>query len=91
MEFNLLDGEVFPNETLIRHGYIVCAPLHPTLAILIQTLEAYHQLHQTSPQFSIEAQCKTLCHMHNVFIVHIDEYSRSLCLEITKADSFTLL
>lgn len=81
VEFNPVDGEVFPNETMIRHGYLGCAPLHPTLAISIRTLEAYRQLHRTSPRFSIEAQCRTLCHMQNVFMVHIHmSYSEKLIL-----------
>ncbi|KAF8878306.1 hypothetical protein BD779DRAFT_1613056 [Infundibulicybe gibba] len=52
--------------TLIRHGYLGSAPLHPTVAISIRTLSLYWQAHRTCPRFSIEAQCKTLCHMHNV-------------------------
>lgn len=66
MEFFPRDGETFPNETIIRQGYLGCAPLHPTLAISIRALESYRQSHRTSPRFSIEAQCKTLCHMNNV-------------------------
>ncbi|KAM6494952.1 hypothetical protein JOM56_009575 [Amanita muscaria] len=51
--------DVFHNETLIRHGFLGCSPLEPSLAISIQMLEAYR-----SP--TRHAQCKTLCHMYNI-------------------------
>ncbi|KIK35800.1 hypothetical protein CY34DRAFT_26528 [Suillus luteus UH-Slu-Lm8-n1] len=55
----------YPNETLIYHGYLGCSPLYPTIAISIHTLANYCQCHRTCPQFSIKAQCKALCHLHN--------------------------
>ena len=64
--FEPIKGEAWANETLIRHGYLGCAALQPTLAISIRTLELYHQTHRTCPRFSIEAQCKTLCFMQSV-------------------------
>ncbi|KAH7917324.1 hypothetical protein BV22DRAFT_1108590 [Leucogyrophana mollusca] len=51
-------------QTLIHHGYLGCVPLFPTVAISIRTLAAYRQAHRTCPRFSIQAQCKVLCHMH---------------------------
>ncbi|RDB19588.1 hypothetical protein Hypma_013286 [Hypsizygus marmoreus] len=59
-------GDLYPNETLLRHGYLGCSPLQPMLAISVRALSTYRQTHRTSPRFSIEAQCKTLCHLHNV-------------------------
>ncbi|KAG1791821.1 uncharacterized protein HD556DRAFT_1240156 [Suillus plorans] len=56
----------YPNETLIHHGYLGCSPLFPTVAISICTLAAYRQAHRTCPRFSIQAQCKALCHLHNI-------------------------
>ncbi|KAG1717768.1 hypothetical protein EDD22DRAFT_793253 [Suillus occidentalis] len=56
----------FPNECLIYHGYLGCSPLHPTVAISLCTLAAYRQSHRTCPWFSIQAQCKTLCHLHDI-------------------------
>ncbi|KAF8130815.1 hypothetical protein EV363DRAFT_221781 [Boletus edulis] len=56
----------FPNENLIYHGYIGCSPVFPTLAISIRTLSAFRQAHRTCPRFNIQAQCKALCHLHNV-------------------------
>ncbi|KAG1803263.1 hypothetical protein EV424DRAFT_1474585 [Suillus variegatus] len=56
----------YPNETLIHHGYLGCSPLFPTVAISIRTLAAYRQAHRTCPRFSIQAQCKALCHLHNI-------------------------
>ncbi|KAG1733396.1 uncharacterized protein EDB91DRAFT_1057552 [Suillus paluster] len=39
----------YPNETLIYHGYIGCAPLYPTAAILLRTLATYRQIHRSCP------------------------------------------
>jgi hypothetical protein len=64
--FPVILGDVYPNETLLRHGYIGCSPLQPTLAISVRTLAAYRQSHRSCPRYSIEAQCKMLCNMHNV-------------------------
>ncbi|KAG1722698.1 hypothetical protein EDB19DRAFT_1645644 [Suillus lakei] len=35
----------FPNETLIYHGYIGCAPMYPTIAISLHTLATFRQSH----------------------------------------------
>ncbi|KAG1743589.1 uncharacterized protein EDB91DRAFT_1051106, partial [Suillus paluster] len=59
-------SHIYPNETLIYHGYLGCSPLYLTVAISLRTLAAYHQSHRTCPRFSIQAQCKTLCHLHNI-------------------------
>ncbi|KAG1740121.1 uncharacterized protein EDB91DRAFT_1053382 [Suillus paluster] len=56
----------FPNESLIYHGYLGCSPLHPTVAVSLRTLAVYRQSHRTCPRFSIQGQCKNLCHLHNV-------------------------
>ncbi|KAG1810628.1 uncharacterized protein BJ212DRAFT_1205925, partial [Suillus subaureus] len=59
-------SHIYPNETLIFYGYLSCSPLYPMVTISLHTLTAYHQLHRTCPWFSIQAQCKTLCHLHNI-------------------------
>lgn len=64
----------YPNEALLRNGYIGCSPLFPNVAISLRTLSAYRQIHRTSPRFSFEAMCKTLCHLHNVRIPKIIYY-----------------
>ncbi|KAG1722975.1 hypothetical protein EDB19DRAFT_1593266, partial [Suillus lakei] len=51
---------------LIYHGYLGCSLLHPTVAISLRTLAAYRQSHRTCPWFSVQAQCKALCHLHDV-------------------------
>ncbi|KAH7904872.1 hypothetical protein BJ138DRAFT_1018517, partial [Hygrophoropsis aurantiaca] len=61
-----LTSHVYANETLIHHGYLGSAPLFPTVAISIRTLAAYRQAHRTCPRFTIQAQCKALCHLHHV-------------------------
>ncbi|OAX31129.1 hypothetical protein K503DRAFT_704195 [Rhizopogon vinicolor AM-OR11-026] len=61
-----LPSHKFLNESLIYHGYLGCSPLHPTVAISLHTFATYRQSHRTCPQFSIQAQCKTLCHLHDI-------------------------
>ncbi|KAG2352683.1 hypothetical protein BDR07DRAFT_1454895 [Suillus spraguei] len=53
------------SSTLIYHGYIGCAPLYPTAAISLCTLAAYRQIHRSCPRFSIQAQVKSLCFLHD--------------------------
>lgn len=57
---------LFPSENLIYHGYIGCPLVFPTLAISISTLDAFRQFHQVCPHFSIQTQCKALCHLQHV-------------------------
>ncbi|KAG2108919.1 uncharacterized protein F5147DRAFT_576382 [Suillus discolor] len=59
-------SHTYPNKTLIYHGYLDCLPLYPTVAVSICTLATYRQSHRTWPRFSIQAQCKALCHLHNI-------------------------
>ncbi|KAL4074889.1 hypothetical protein V8B97DRAFT_2022500 [Scleroderma yunnanense] len=57
---------LFPNENLIYHGYLGCSPMYPTVAILICMFAAFCQSHWVCPHFSIQAQCKALCHLHHI-------------------------
>lgn len=57
---------IFPNENLVSHGYLGCLPVYPTVTISIHTLAAFWQAHCMCLHFSIHAQCKTMCHLHNV-------------------------
>ncbi|KAG1833659.1 hypothetical protein DFJ58DRAFT_719412 [Suillus subalutaceus] len=66
MSFQPLISHRYPNETLVYHGYLGCSPLYPLVAISIRTLATYRQYHRTCPRFSIQAQCKALCHLHNM-------------------------
>ncbi|KAG2738887.1 hypothetical protein P692DRAFT_201842716 [Suillus brevipes Sb2] len=50
-----ISGWYYPNETLIYHGYLGCAPLFPTVAISLRTLAAYRQTHRVCPTFSFQA------------------------------------
>ncbi|KAG6377662.1 hypothetical protein JVT61DRAFT_14427 [Boletus reticuloceps] len=56
---------IYPNETLIYHGYLGCSPIFPSVAILLRTLAAFQQAHRVCPRFTIQAQCKMLCHLHH--------------------------
>ncbi|KAG1839898.1 hypothetical protein DFJ58DRAFT_718476 [Suillus subalutaceus] len=83
MSFQPLISHRYPNETLIYHGYLGCSPLYPSVAISIRTLATYRQYHQTCPQFSIQAQCKALCHLHNVGLLMCHNlYAYDVYLEI---------
>lgn len=54
------------NKTLICHGSIGSSPLFPSVTILIWTLAAFCQQHHVCLCFSIQAQAKSLCHLHQV-------------------------
>jgi hypothetical protein len=65
--FSLLPGEIFPNEALVRNGFLGATPMQSDLAFSLRALTCYRQNHRTCPRFSIEARCKALCHLHKVF------------------------
>jgi hypothetical protein len=66
--FQHLESTKFANESLIRLGYIGASPDKPSVAISLQTLEAYRQLHRACPRLSVQAQVKALCHLHGVSV-----------------------
>ncbi|KAF8128105.1 hypothetical protein EV363DRAFT_1510134, partial [Boletus edulis] len=72
-------GHLYRNKNLLYHGYIGCSPVYPAIAISLCTLAAFQQAHHTCPQFSIQAQCKALCHLHHV------PYRPYLCMQFTLA------
>ncbi|KIK21240.1 hypothetical protein PISMIDRAFT_104371, partial [Pisolithus microcarpus 441] len=51
---------------LIYHGYLGCSPMYPTVAFSLCTLAVFRQVCRACPRFSIHAQCKMLCHLHNM-------------------------
>ncbi|KAI6095582.1 hypothetical protein EDD16DRAFT_1501684 [Pisolithus croceorrhizus] len=57
---------IFPNENLIYHGYLGCLLVYPTVAFSLCTLSVFQQACHACPHFSIHAQCKMLCYLHNV-------------------------
>ncbi|KAI5987211.1 hypothetical protein EDD15DRAFT_2136971, partial [Pisolithus albus] len=69
----------FPNENLISHGYLGCSPVFPSIAFSLRTLSAFRQAHRTCPRFTIQAQCKTLCHLHSI------PYRPYLCTQFSLA------
>ncbi|KAG1900180.1 uncharacterized protein F5891DRAFT_1128625 [Suillus fuscotomentosus] len=40
--------------------------MYPTIAISLRTLAAFRQCHRACPRFSIQAQCRTLCFLHDI-------------------------
>ncbi|KAI5991218.1 hypothetical protein EDD15DRAFT_2388647 [Pisolithus albus] len=70
---------IYPNETLICHGYLGCSPVFPSVAISIRTLAVFRQQHRTCPHFGIQAQAKALCHLHHV------PYRPNLAMQLSNA------
>ena len=71
LQFEGAQGDVYPNVTLLRNGYLGASPLSPSVAISIRTLVAYHQTHRVCPHLSIEAEVRKLCHLHRVRFVSV--------------------
>ncbi|KAF8873102.1 hypothetical protein BD779DRAFT_1452217 [Infundibulicybe gibba] len=63
---------------LAHHGYIGATPTSPVIAFSFQVLEAYWQLHRTSPRLAFEAYVKALCHLHHQFRMAFDAYQEIL-------------
>ncbi|KAG1739229.1 hypothetical protein EDD22DRAFT_982290 [Suillus occidentalis] len=40
--------------------------MYPTIAISLRTLAAFQQSHRACPRFGIQAQCRTLCFVHDM-------------------------
>ena len=57
---------LFPNENLIYHRYLGSSPVFPILAISIWMLVVFIQAHHACLCFTVQAQWKALCHLHNV-------------------------
>ena len=79
-----LEAQVIPqeeqheyiNQTLIVHGLLGTAPMHPSLAIPIPTLELYYQCRLRCPQFSVQQWVKVLCDLSNV------SYDSCCCMQL---------
>ncbi|KAG2121960.1 hypothetical protein DEU56DRAFT_873688 [Suillus clintonianus] len=57
---------LYPNEALVYHSYIGCAPVYPTVAISLCTLAAYRQMRCVCPLFGFQAQCRAFCFLHDI-------------------------
>lgn len=71
-QFRRPTGMIYTNEALIRSGFIGSAPLYPTIAISLRTLEDYRQTHRVCPRLSVQATVRKLCHVHNVSKITFD-------------------
>jgi len=54
------------NAALIRCGLLGTAPVHPTVAISLHTLELYHRLRRRQPRLGIQPMARALCDVHKV-------------------------
>ncbi|KAG2360741.1 hypothetical protein BDR07DRAFT_1288989 [Suillus spraguei] len=75
------------NTSLIRHGFLSCSPLQPTVAISLNCLEVHHQIRHHKVSFSVQAMTKVICALHNCtyfqtfrdqFAIAFDVYLRIL-------------
>ncbi|KAG9026814.1 hypothetical protein FRB95_008394 [Tulasnella sp. JGI-2019a] len=57
-------GDTYLNTTLICHGLLSSAPVSPSMAISLHTLEAHHLYHLVHPSLSIQSLTKALCLSH---------------------------
>ncbi|KAG1883462.1 hypothetical protein F4604DRAFT_1879073 [Suillus subluteus] len=69
-QFLQMDAQQRPDEpantVLLCSGLLGCSPIQPTVAICLECLEVYHQIHRRQSSFSIQAITKVLCALHNV-------------------------
>ncbi|KAG1755390.1 hypothetical protein EDB19DRAFT_1625560, partial [Suillus lakei] len=72
------DNEI-ANAVLLRHGFLGCSPIQPTVAIQLECLELYHQIRRRQSSFGIQTFTKVLCALHNV------TYSSSLRVQFSTA------
>ncbi|KAH7903213.1 hypothetical protein BJ138DRAFT_1020992, partial [Hygrophoropsis aurantiaca] len=54
------------NACLLRQGCIGASPITPNVAITLRSLRLYRETHRVCPRFSIHAEAKKICRMHNV-------------------------
>ncbi|KAF8587113.1 hypothetical protein K439DRAFT_1614546 [Ramaria rubella] len=65
------ERHAYINQTLVLHGLLGTAPVHPTLAIPISTLTLYRSCRLCCPQFSIQQWVKVLCDISNINYNHL--------------------
>jgi hypothetical protein len=65
------ESHLYLNQTLIMHGYLGTAPVKPTLAIPLATLELYRRCRLRCPQFGIQQWVKVLCDLSNVNLIFV--------------------
>ncbi len=58
------------NVALIRRGLLGCAPIDPSVAFSLDTLELYHRLRRRHPRLGIQPMMRTLCDIHDVSSCH---------------------
>lgn len=61
--------DIYSNVALVRGGCLGSSPLLVATAFSLRTLEVYRQTHRVCPRFSIQAEVRKLCHLHDVSIL----------------------
>ena len=77
----MLPGDIHVNAVLVRHGFLGCAPLMPSVAFSLRTLLAYQQLHRATPGLGIQALVKTLCNTNNASVFFSDMGQSIYCVK----------
>ncbi|KAG9023451.1 hypothetical protein FRB95_013070 [Tulasnella sp. JGI-2019a] len=72
-------GDTYLNTTLICHGLLSSAPVSPSMAVSLHTLEAHHLYHLVHPSLSIQLLTKVLC------LSHQQPYHPHLCHGLSDA------
>ncbi|KAG1870301.1 hypothetical protein F4604DRAFT_1881242 [Suillus subluteus] len=68
--FHVMVIKTYANVALLRHGFLGCSPVEPSVAVDLATLELYHRLRRRYPQLSIQTITKMLCDLHHVTYHH---------------------
>jgi hypothetical protein len=68
--YYMRQSDVYSNAALVRGGCLGTAPLFPSTAFSLRTLEVYRQTHRVCPRVSIQAEVRMLCHLHRVSFLH---------------------
>ncbi|KIK22961.1 hypothetical protein PISMIDRAFT_55136, partial [Pisolithus microcarpus 441] len=77
------------SSALVCQGVILCAPLHPHTAIMIDALELFHVAQNRSPHLSVQAFVKTISDLQGVqycpYLTHLFSIALDVYLQICLA------
>lgn len=64
IDIPLVEGDKSLPYSIVRQGFIPCAPGRPSVAISIRALELYRRANLRCPRLAIQPFVKTLCDLH---------------------------
>lgn len=71
------------NVSLVRLGFLGCAPVDPAMAVSLDVLELYHRLRRRHGQLSIQAMVRALCDLHDASTPSPYAHSHSHVIQVT--------